>query len=72
VNGSGTIIPLFREIFRSTSQRISLAIILARVEEDFEVILGDFLSPSGLAAGEKSLCGKGLQVVVVSQDREGS
>jgi len=40
------IIPLFREISRLTDEGISFAIICPRSEEDLEVILGDFLSPS--------------------------
>lgn len=51
---------------------ISFAVVLSRAEEDLKVVLGDFLGPSGLPTREKSLCGEGLEVVVICEYREES
>jgi len=59
------IIPFFREISRSVGKSVRFALVHSRTEEDLKVILGIFLSPSGLPTREKSLHSKGLQVVVI-------
>jgi len=66
------IILLFREISKLAGKSISFAIVLSRMKEDLKVMLGDFLSPSGLPTREKSLRSKGLQVVVIRKYRERS
>jgi len=59
------IISLFREISRSVGESISFAVVFPRSQEDLEVILGDFLGPSSLLARAESLCGEGLQVIII-------
>ena len=67
---ASTFIPLFREISRSSSKCISFTILCTWSEDDFEIVLGEFLGPSSLSAREEGLGREILQVVVVSDDSE--
>jgi len=65
------LIPLFRQIFRSSSKCVCFSILGTRVKDNFEVILCKFLGPPGLPSIKKCLSNEVLEVMVICDYREG-
>jgi len=70
LDGASTFIPLFRKISRSSSKYVTFTILCTCSEDDFKVVLGEFLGPSSLSAREEGLSCEILKVMVVGNDGE--
>ena len=70
MDGARSFIPLLWEISRSSRKCVSFTILCTWCEDDFKVVLDEFLGPSRLSAREEGLGCEILKVMVVGNDGE--